>query len=190
MPKKSFHASRILIFVIINTSLVPLDPDRAPRKHLLFIMKYHQIKRGVQILVTVAGINLIGCGDDNRSLFSTSQDSKVATKPSYEGERLNGIPHGKGIFTFPNGARYEGQVINGKPNGFGINLFANGDRYEGEYLNGKSHGQGKNRHKERKFVRGNMEGRNDGGDGKHIGMLMEENTKGTFILAKSKDREL
>ncbi|MBT5909034.1 MAG: hypothetical protein HOH25_04505, partial [Opitutae bacterium] len=106
-------------------------------------MKYHQIQRITQIVITVASINLMGCGDDDRSLFSTSKDSKIATKPSYEGERLNGIPHGKGIFTFPNGARYEGQLTNGKPNGFGVNLFANGDRYEGEYLKGKSHGQGK-----------------------------------------------
>ena len=77
----------------------------------------------------------------------------------YEGEFLNGIRHGTGIYTWPDGEQYEGEFLNGNYHGFGKLLESNGswkegtwendefisgkglwildsDSYEGEFLNG------------------------------------------------------
>jgi hypothetical protein len=64
----------------------------------------------------------------------------------YEGEVIDGEPHGHGIFYFANGDRYEGEFIDGKMHGYGIYYWTNdqfaGDRYEGEFIDGKMHGYG------------------------------------------------
>jgi hypothetical protein len=50
----------------------------------------------------------------------------------------------KGIqkLTLPDGSSYEGQVVDGKPHGKGITLLENGDRYEGEFKKGFADGSG------------------------------------------------
>src|SRR5579872_1109533 len=61
----------------------------------------------------------------------------------YEGSVKNGIPHGKGQFTFPNGDRYEGDCANGQMHGQGRLTFANGNVYIGKLEKGNPHGSGK-----------------------------------------------
>jgi len=60
----------------------------------------------------------------------------------YTGEIKNGLPHGHGICTWPNGNKYVGQWENGKQNGSGMLLYRNGNRYEGSFKNGKISGTG------------------------------------------------
>jgi TonB family protein len=60
----------------------------------------------------------------------------------YEGDLREGRPHGRGIFTAPNGNRYEGEHREGKRHGRGVFTFANGDRYDGEYRDDKPNGIG------------------------------------------------
>ncbi len=50
----------------------------------------------------------------------------------------------KGIqkLTLADGSSYEGQVVDGKPHGKGITMLENGDRYEGEMKNGFADGSG------------------------------------------------
>jgi len=59
----------------------------------------------------------------------------------YEGEMLNGKPHGKGVYYYIGGtrgkSRYEGDWRNGQWEGKGIYTNEKGDRYEGSVRNGE-----------------------------------------------------
>ena len=48
---------------------------------------------------------------------------------AYEGEFLNGLPHGNGTYELPNGYRYVGEWFEGEINGQGEALFPNGSVY-------------------------------------------------------------
>ena len=61
----------------------------------------------------------------------------------YEGELVNGKPHGKGKKTFSSGGYYEGDFVDGKWHGKGKVAWVEGDIYEGDWLEGKKHGKGK-----------------------------------------------
>jgi hypothetical protein len=60
----------------------------------------------------------------------------------YVGAVLNGVPHGKGVKTWPNGHRYEGDWNNGEREGKGTYTWPSGESYKGEWRKGKWHGQG------------------------------------------------
>ncbi|MFZ9955185.1 MAG: hypothetical protein ACO3E1_03590 [Flavobacteriales bacterium] len=49
---------------------------------------------------------------------------------------------GSGTFKFPNGDQYDGQWLNGKPHGPGTYLFVSGDKYIGSFFQGKRSGFG------------------------------------------------
>jgi hypothetical protein len=61
---------------------------------------------------------------------------------NYEGNILNNLPHGKGIFYYSNGDKYFGECKIGKPDGFGKYFYNNGDIYKGFFSNGKMNGIG------------------------------------------------
>jgi len=61
----------------------------------------------------------------------------------YEGDLVNGKPHGKGKFIDSNGDVYEGEFVNGKEHGKGKVIFSDGRCYEGDFADGKFHGKGK-----------------------------------------------
>lgn len=61
----------------------------------------------------------------------------------FEGEWLNGKPHGYGKNYYPNGGYYEGTFFNGLPHGFGRFINANGDYYQGEVKFGRGNGEGR-----------------------------------------------
>ena len=56
---------------------------------------------------------------------------------AYEGEFLNGLPHGNGTYELPNGYRYVGEWFEGEINGQGEALFPNGSVYIGSFVKGK-----------------------------------------------------
>ncbi len=60
----------------------------------------------------------------------------------YEGELLNGVENGIGIFTWNNGDIYIGSWKNGQRTGFGIYIWASGETYEGYWENGLKDGYG------------------------------------------------
>ena len=56
------------------------------------------------------------------------------TKPKYQGEVKNGVPHGFGIIIFPDednydGSKYVGEWKDGKKHGQGTNTWSDGTKY-------------------------------------------------------------
>jgi hypothetical protein len=61
---------------------------------------------------------------------------------TYIGTLRQGIPHGKGYFTYKNGVQYEGDVVDGIREGKGIAVETDRSEYAGEWKDGKPHGWG------------------------------------------------
>ena len=72
-----------------------------------------------------------------RLVWQTSKGAYV-----YEGQYQDGMMHGQGIYTYPDGHYYDGEWRGDQSNGYGIEIWANGARYEGEWHDDKPHGQG------------------------------------------------
>lgn len=76
------------------------------------------------------GINLHGKGEYVSKAFK------------YQGEFLDGLKHGNGVYIWENGDRYDGTFAQDRPDGRGKYHFANGDSYEGEVKAGVIVGRG------------------------------------------------
>ena len=62
---------------------------------------------------------------------------------SYTGEVSDGVPHGQGSFTHPDGEKYVGEFEDGKANGQGTFTWHDaGTSYIGGFKDGLFHGQG------------------------------------------------
>ncbi len=61
----------------------------------------------------------------------------------YEGDLLDGTPHGHGTLTWPEGHVYKGDFVNGKRSGKGSYTWPNGDVYEGTFVDNSRTGKGK-----------------------------------------------
>lgn len=71
-------------------------------------------------------------------------DEFMKRRWQYEGETLDGEPHGQGTMFFQlSGDRYEGKWQNGRMQGKGTYFFNSGDRIEGEWVDGFTQGQAK-----------------------------------------------
>lgn len=60
----------------------------------------------------------------------------------YNGEVLNGLRHGYGTYSSPDGVKYEGNWKNGLKSGSGV-LIKGNLKYEGEWRDGYMEGNGK-----------------------------------------------
>ena len=67
---------------------------------------------------------------------------EVLNDAVYEGDLKNGVPHGQGCCTFPDGAVFKGELKNGVPHGQGCFTYPSGAVYEGEFKDGKQQGPG------------------------------------------------
>lgn len=89
-----------------------------------------------------------GRGAEQNIPVTPTTTQKITTEYKYSdgslyiGTLVNGLPHGTGLITAPNGDRYEGVVSQGMIDGKGIMYFANGNRYEGEFFHGVQNGFG------------------------------------------------
>ena len=82
---------------------------------------------------------------DIKSAKSIKEEEQQSSHPEgdYVGEKLNGKPHGQGIFTWPAGHYYEGKWQHGKRHGQGKYQSANGYCYEGVFANDSPYGIGR-----------------------------------------------
>ncbi len=60
----------------------------------------------------------------------------------YQGELLNGQPHGFGVWKHPSGVTYVGEFIDGQWNGRGTWVHPDGIKYAGDWLSGEYYGRG------------------------------------------------
>jgi hypothetical protein len=60
----------------------------------------------------------------------------------YQGELLNGEPHGFGVWKHQSGVTYVGEFINGQWNGRGTWIHPDGIKYAGDWISGEYHGRG------------------------------------------------
>ncbi|XP_078354008.1 radial spoke head 1 homolog isoform X2 [Oculina patagonica] len=66
----------------------------------------------------------------------------VKGRARYEGEYVEDLRSGQGIFWYPDGSVYEGAWATGERNGYGVYTYINGDIYKGEWKDGRRHGHG------------------------------------------------
>lgn len=64
-------------------------------------------------------------------------DQSLVGDASYQGECKNGLPHGYGVMSFPDGQRYKGSFKEGLRNGQGTHFFPDGERIEGVWVEGQ-----------------------------------------------------
>ncbi|CAD7956022.1 unnamed protein product [Amoebophrya sp. A120] len=87
-------------------------------------------------------------------------------KPVYEGEWLDGKPHGQGVLLEKDGiTRYAGQFFEGKKHGEGKQVWAYGNEYTGQWRFGKTNGQGKETYPDGSRYNGEYEDDRRHGDG-------------------------
>lgn len=67
----------------------------------------------------------------------------LSNDAQYEGETLNGRPHGQGTVTYANGNRYTGAWVDGQKSGPGTFTYENGSTYVGEHANDRIEGTGR-----------------------------------------------
>jgi hypothetical protein len=67
----------------------------------------------------------------------TGRTTYTYTNGKYEGDFVNGKPHGRGIFYLANGDKYEGDFVKGKFTGRGTFTCSNGKQFTGNFENDK-----------------------------------------------------
>ena len=75
-------------------------------------------------------------------LLLAQDNSTIVTKRYddggvYVGTFKDGLQHGTGTYTLPNGYEYSGAWVNGEISGVGVAKFPNGSVYEGNFIKGK-----------------------------------------------------
>lgn len=72
-----------------------------------------------------------------------SQDTVIVTDNyTYDGDIVDGVAHGNGVYYYKNGDQYTGEVKYNKLDGFGTYNYRSGARYVGFFSYGKIHGIG------------------------------------------------
>lgn len=100
----------------------------------------------------------------------------------YQGEFLNNVFHGKGIFKSSNKKSYNGNWKDGKMNGKGKYIYPNGSIYDGEFLDGKKDGFGKYIWGKDRYYEGSW--KNDKQNGYGIYYDKNKITKGIWVDGK------
>ncbi|MBN1363670.1 MAG: hypothetical protein JW976_02585 [Syntrophaceae bacterium] len=76
-------------------------------------------------------VKSISENSNNREILTFADGTK------YEGNIVNGQPHGRGTYTWANGNKYEGDWADGKMSGMGTYTCSNGKQFTGDFENNK-----------------------------------------------------
>ncbi|GHT93900.1 hypothetical protein FACS1894122_09890 [Alphaproteobacteria bacterium] len=104
------------------------------------------MKASTLIVICVATVACSEITKDAHGMNITEAIEKTwLDSGAYEGSRnKQGIPHGKGKLTNQAvGFSYEGDFMDGKPHGTGKLIYSDGAAYEGAFVDGRPHGKGK-----------------------------------------------
>ncbi len=105
-------------------------PDPLPGREIAPGVRELTFPDGAIYRGAVRGLSLHGRGEYLSKSFK------------YQGEFIDGLKHGQGVYAWENGDRYEGQFAQDRPDGKGKYQFANGDAYEGDVKGGVIIGRG------------------------------------------------
>lgn len=76
------------------------------------------------------------------ALSSLVAGCTTTTNPAYAGEKEDGLPHGSGTKTYPDGTVYEGEFHQGIRQGEGTWMHSSGIAYSGQWHQDRYHGRG------------------------------------------------
>ena len=115
----------------------------------------------------------------------------------YEGDLVDGIQHGKGVYVWDDGTRYVGDFFEGNITGHGVSYYTNGDEYEGDWVKGKRCGFGitksyrRKRHDGTLFVEYSYEGewKDSKKNGHGVWKFSQEYADGIIKVYQSYDGE-
>jgi len=107
------------------------------------ILKGDASESGAQVQVTPVQAEQVQTAE-KAAPSSTHTNGEITLKGGgvYEGDLLNGKPHGKGKM-IKDEKIYEGDFVNGKLHGKGKMIGINDEVYEGDFVKGELHGKGK-----------------------------------------------
>lgn len=79
---------------------------------------------------------------NSKPINNSTKGKKTYEIGVYEGEFVNGLADGYGVFTMKDGSIYKGTFKNDKAHGFGVMTAPNGMKYEGQFKDDKFNGYG------------------------------------------------
>jgi hypothetical protein len=123
---------------IVPASAAPA-PQVSPPKAAAPAQPGREIAPGVREVVFADGAIYRGA---MRGSNLHGKGEYVSKAFKYQGEFLDGLKHGNGVYIWDNGDRYDGLFAQDLPDGRGKYHFANGDSYEGEVKAGVIMGRG------------------------------------------------
>ena len=110
----------------------------------------HYVLRVKAMYLLVISLHYASLGDTQRVLNEYEdfhQQAMTILKDTcladiYEGDKLEGMRHGKGTMFYKGGGRYEGDWLLDAHHGTGKKVWPNGDEYQGSFTNGTRYGEG------------------------------------------------
>jgi hypothetical protein len=134
----------------VKTPLEVAQSGQKKRSYLILVVSSMLILAGIAGYYLTANQekysfmeSFISVKESTQQAGPTVLDENIAYDDgTYTGPLLNGLPHGKGIWTKLDGTSYEGEFKAGKFHGIGTLINKDGDRYTGNFKDGIKEGYG------------------------------------------------
>ncbi|KAL4498019.1 hypothetical protein ABPG72_014876 [Tetrahymena utriculariae] len=123
---------------LINQQNYTSNSNLSPNKNHLFTPSPTRKDDSMQFNQTFSEIQMIQFLKNKENVIETYEDGSY-----YEGEKMNGVRHGRGKFFYGDGGSFQGEWQNGHMNGYGVLYYPSQNKaYEGEWDDDKFNGKG------------------------------------------------
>ncbi|KAL4428911.1 hypothetical protein ABPG74_017501 [Tetrahymena malaccensis] len=123
---------------LINQQNYTSNSNLSPNKNYLFTPSPTRKDDSTQFNQTFSEIQMIQFLKNKENVIETYEDGSY-----YEGEKMNGVRHGRGKFFYGDGGSFQGEWQNGHMNGYGVLYYPSQNKaYEGEWDDDKFNGKG------------------------------------------------